>query len=164
VASFDVCLSWVLDSEDRNRTWASNPDLPPGARAIAGVNSHVFPSEYAAIAAKLQAERGPAVYSFYRTHFWNGWYGQLTSTEVAKRVLDSAVNQGPGTAVKLLQEAIANLSGIIAVDGLWGVLTVQRANLLDADRLVEAFKTVRIAAYKAIGGPDLKDWLARAAR
>jgi len=42
MANFDVALQWALDFEDPQRKYAVVPDV--GGYAVAGVNSHVFPS------------------------------------------------------------------------------------------------------------------------
>lgn len=162
MANFPVCLQWLLDTEDPKRTWKEEPDT--GGRAIAGVNSKVFPADFAHIAAIPQIKRGPAITNFYLVNFWNKWFDALTSTEVAQRVFDSAVNQGPETAVKLLQLAVSVSYSHIYADGLWGPETLSTVNAAPADTLVQAFKNERIDAYNRIGGPNLEAWLARASR
>ena len=101
--------------------------------------------------------------NFYQTEFWNEWYSQLTDDELAKRVLDMAVNGGPATAVKLLQRALA-----IKDDGLWGPNTVREAN--SEPNVVAMFTAARVAKYQAIAAANpanahyLPQWLARASR
>jgi len=162
MANFDVALQWALDFEDPQRKYAVVPDV--GGYAVAGVNSHVFPQEYVEIAAAPVAARPALVATFYRTHFWNKWLEQLMDDELSKRVFDSGVNMGSGTAVKLLQAASQS-----PVDGAWGTLTVQAANQGGAS-LVVAFKAQRCAHYQAIVAHDpakvkyLAGWLVRAGK
>jgi hypothetical protein len=173
MANFDVSYAWIMTSEDPTYHYAMVPDPPPGAHAISGINSHSFPSEFAAINAVPQADRGPAVRNFYQTKFWNQWYAALATDDLAKRVFDEAVNGGPGTAVFMLQRAVNTLlpeDAQINVDGGWGSNTVGAANYCDQPTLVANFITARITHYKAIasGNPtlasDLPEWIARAER
>lgn len=113
-------------------------------------------------------ERAAAVSTFYRCKFWAPAMAKIVSNEVAKRLFDCAVNEGFETAVCIFQRAIADLSGIIDEDGKLGKGTVDRANLLDPDKLVRAFQNERVTAYEKIVAehPEKKDclagWLARA--
>jgi lysozyme family protein len=180
MADWNTAYNFMMDNEDLKRAYAIVPDAPEqldpvtkeriGAFAIAGINSAAFPGEYACIAATAQQYRAKLVERFYRTHFWNQWFDQLASDDIAKRVFDMAVNGGAGTAVRLLQCAILDLSGIDGIDGQWGPMTVTRANWLDADKLVSAFQRRRVARYREIVAKNpadaryLPQWIARAER
>lgn len=167
MASFEVAFEWMMNNEDGKREYAIVPDAPAGAHAISGINSAAFPQEFANIAAVPQAQRGPAVELFYRRNFWNNWFDQLDSDEIAKRVFDDAVNMGPGTAVKLLQQA---LGPPVARDGEWGPATLQAANSAAPDTLVAAFRRARICHYSVIAESNpadkkfLAEWEARASQ
>lgn len=151
MALFEVSYNWAMDNEDRGRQYKMVPDSPPGAYAISGINSFAYPQQFAAINVIPQAQRGPAVQNFYQTQFWNQWFGQLLSDDVAKRVFDSAVNMGPGTAVKLLQQAVNQIATTpVVVDGGWGPATVGAVNGCVAVALVGQFQQVRLAHYQAI--------------
>jgi lysozyme family protein len=163
MANFDVCFDFLMDNEDAPRAYKQVPDV--GGEAISGINSAVFPSEYNLIALIPQLQRGPTVESFYKSHFWNKWLAQLESDDVAKRVFDAAVNMGPGTAVKLLQQAVNETfpgGGMVSEDGVWGPGTVAATNACGPTPLIAAFQRARCAHYEAIGGPYLAAWLARA--
>jgi lysozyme family protein len=169
MAGFEIAYNWMMDNEDARRECAIVPDAPPGAHAISGINSAAFPTLYAYIAAIPQAQRESAVKDFYQKEFWNTWYEQLTSDDVAKRVFDEAVNAGPGTAVKLLQEGLtASLGVFVAVDGEWGPQTVQHANSVASDALVSAYKAARVQRYRDIVKANpadaqyLEEWIQRA--
>ena len=162
-----------MDNEDAQRrfhTAADNKGL-----VIGGVNSLAYPEEFAKIAIESPGNRAPLVEDFYRREFWNQWYAQLNSDEVAKRVFDMAVNAGPGTAVRLLQRAIDSQPDVEIVapvqeDGSWGPKTVATANKCAEADLVEEFKTARITYYRAIVAKNpanqkyLAGWLARASK
>lgn len=177
MASFDVALNWTLNFEDSQRQYAVVNDV--GGIAIAGINSRSFPTDCARIAALPQDQRAEPVAKFYQVNFWNQWYQQIASDEVAKRVFDMAVNGGTGAAVKCLQRAISDVMGedeedehACTVDGKWGPDTIGWANALNkgwtAEELVSAFKQLRGDHYRAIvsNNPEmakyLNVWLARA--
>lgn len=171
MADFQVAFNWVMDNEDAQRQYLVCADAPPGAHAISGINSEAFPEDFARIAALAQVNRPAAVEAFYREHFWNQWLAALESDEVAKRVMDCSFNQGGGTGVRLLQEAV-NLvrHSLIETDGLWGPVTLAAANACDETELTNAFRGLRTAAYKdlAAARPSLArylpGWLARAGK
>jgi lysozyme family protein len=173
MANFDIAFQWMIQHEDSLMACAQVPDSPPAGvpgpcYAISGINSGAFPADFATIAALPQSSRAPAVKAFYQTHFWNDWYAQLNSDDLAKRVLDFAVNGGPGTAVKTLQHAINALGGSLTPDGGWGPHTVAAANAAGQDALVQAFIAARVGYYQTIAAANpaneryLGGWLARA--
>lgn len=171
MAGFEIAYDWMMDNEDSARAYAIVSDDPPGAHAISGINSAKFPILYEYVAALPQSQRWSAVKDFYQKEFWNNWFMELVSDELAKRVFDEAVNAGEGTAVKQLQIAINNVSGgSVTVDGGWGPLTLQAANLCDGAMLCAAFKAARAQHYRDIAAANpaeaqyLQAWLARAAK
>lgn len=171
MSQFFPALSFVLNNEDGRRQYAAVPDAPPGARAISGINSAAYPTQYAKIAALPQAQRGSAVSDFYLTEFWNPLeVANLDSQDLANRVMDQAVNGGLGSGGKLLQVAANACGSSLAIDGSIGNETVSAANSLDQSQLLTAFKTARINHYKAIAVHNsslqkyLPEWLARASK
>lgn len=177
MADWNTSYNWMMDSEDPARACAEVPDANPkgitgSCYAISGINSGVWPEDFAAIAALSQANRSAAVQQFYEDHTWNNWYAQMTSDEVCKRVFDFAVNGGGGTSVRCLQQAVNSLgaagAATIAEDGGWGPMTLAAVNAADPIALVAAFKAKRLAYYQAIVNADpgkaryLAVWTARA--
>ena len=169
MADFNTAINFVLQNEDSTHSYATVKDSPPGAYAISGINSAAFPDQFVVINSIPQAQRGPAVLDFYKQEFWNKWYSQLISDDLACRVLDTAVNNGPGTAVKLLQLALNSIgTPTLNVDGEWGPATLAAANYADPKSLLTAFRLARVNHYQAIvaKNPDnakyLNVWLARA--
>ena len=169
MADFQTAYNFMMKHEDPTQAHAITPDDPPGSHVISGINSAAFPAQFATIAAIPQAQRGPAVESFYKTTFFNNWEAQL-SDPVEERILDAMVNEGPATGVKDLQNAINSVSGAatVATDGQWGPATVAAANACDQNALVAAIQATRKARYKAIVAAHPQDsqyeagWLARA--
>ena len=170
MASFEIAYEWMMNREDARRAYARVSDSPPGAFAISGINSAAFPSDFAAIEAIPQAQRGPSIKRFYQLRFWNTWFSQLLSDDLAKRVFDAAVNMGAGTAIRLLQTAANALGGALTVDGGWGTLTLTAANSANPAALIAAFIEARENYYRAIvqNNPAdkkyLEEWLARAGK
>jgi hypothetical protein len=167
MANYQTAFEWLMESEDPQHLCAVVPDAPPGAHAISGINSAAFPYDFERISAILPEWRLPAVSDFYEAHFWNQWFAQFDSDELAKRVFDASVNMGAGTAVKLLQSVLWPSE---VHDGLWGPLTVQAANDGNPTATVEGFKAARREHYLDIVKANLEDakylntWLARASK
>jgi len=176
MANFQTAFNFLMDNEDAPRAYKTVPDACPNGcagpcYAIAGINSAAFPLQFAKINALPEgAARGLEIETFYQTVFWNQWYNQLNSDEVAKRVFDFSVNAGSVVAVKCLQRAIYTTGCNISVDGAWGPATVAAANGCDEKRLVGDFQQQRIVYYKVIVAAHPEDqkyllgWVARASK
>lgn len=139
------------------------------ARAISGVNSYFFPQDFANINAEAQSNRGPMIQSFYQQNFWNKWLAQIESDDLTMRIFDSGVNQGGGTAARILQNAVNAISSqSLTVDGGWGPLTLDAVNRCAAGTLLAAFKAARADKYRDIAANNpnapLSAWLARAGK
>jgi type VI secretion system secreted protein VgrG len=173
MADFTVAFQWAMQFEDPLMGCAQVPDAAPAGAvgpcyAISGINSGAWPTQFASIAALAQGTRSSAVESFYQAEFWNNWFAQMVSDDVAKRVFDFGVNAGSGTSVKTLQQAVNALGAKVTVDGGWGPLTLAAANAASSAALVHAFIAARVAHYQAIAAANpadavyLKGWLKRA--
>jgi lysozyme family protein len=177
MADWNTAYNWMMDFEDAPRACKQVGDAcPTGVAgpcfAISGVNSAVWPAEFAAIAALPQAERSPLVQQFYQNHFWNKWYAQVNSDDLCKRVFDFAVNGGSGASVRCMQQAVNSLAApgaaTIDEDGGWGPNTLGAVNAADPDALVQAFQDKRIAYYQSVvaNSPGkaqyLNQWIDRA--
>lgn len=163
MSQFEVCYNWLMDNEDSRREYKTVPDA--GGQAISGINSKSFPVQFSKINALTQDQRGVEVENFYHNYFWNKYFGQMTSDEIAKRVFDSAVNMGSGTAVKILQGVLG-----CPVDGRLGPATVSFVNASPTEMLVNNFILARCQHYKDIVAKNPVDekylaaWLARASK
>lgn len=114
-----------------------------------------------ALAANADLQR--MVGDFYRVNFWDvNRLGELSSQEVANKVYDSGVNQGTGTAARILQSCLD-----VDQDGAIGPITIAAANKRDGAELAEAFRAARVAKYQQLveAHPEdaryLDDWIAR---
>jgi hypothetical protein len=173
MADFTTAFQWAMRFEDPEMACVQVPDAapagcPPPCYAISGINSGAWPQQFASIVALPEGSRVPAVEAFYKAQFWNLWFDQLASDDLAKRVFDFSVNGGSGTAVRTLQQAVNILGGNLTVDGGWGPMTLAAANAANQAALVAAFVATRVAHYQAIVAANptdaayLKGWLSRA--
>lgn len=169
MAQFPPAYDYVMRFEDPEKTYASATDNN-GAGVISGINQASFPSDFAFINSIIQPQRGPAIARFYDSRFWTPlMLGGLESQDVANRVMDAAVDMGPSTGVKLLQEAVNALhGGSVGVDGLMGPQTREATNARDPEALLAAFRTMRGDYYRQIVASRPEDekylpgWLRRA--
>lgn len=89
---------------------------------------------------------------------------------IAWKVLDAAINMGPHTAIRLLQEAMVALGAAVAVDGALGPQTVAATVLTGTAALLASYRAHLAAYYQqlAIDVPEdaqfLHGWLTRAAQ
>lgn len=167
MSQFSPALEYVMNFEDSQRSYEPSPD--PGGEAIAGVNSKAWPVDYAHIASLPQPQRAAAVAAFYLANFWQTLdIGGVNDQDVANRVMDASVNEGPHQGPTLLQKAANLLGCTLTVDGVLGPSTFAAVNALDPESLLAAFRTVRAARYKEIVAANPADekyldvWLARA--
>jgi Predicted Peptidoglycan domain len=175
MADFTTAFQWAMRFEDPEMACTQVPDVAPAGcappcYAISGINSGAWPEQFSSIAALPQSARTAAVEAFYKAEFWNRWFDQLASDDLAKRVFDFSVNGGSATAVKTLQQAVNTLGGNLTADGGWGPMTLAAANSANRAALVAAFIATRVAHYQAIAAANpseaayLKGWLSRAQR
>lgn len=167
MAQFIPALTFLLDNEDPHRNYSSVADV--GGFAIAGINSHSWPIQYSRIVSLPQDERPTAVAEFYRLNFWNPLeLDAIESQAIANRVMDCGVNEGMGTATRLLQQAAQGLGAAVKVDGFLGPQTLAAVNALPQDALLDAFRNLRKLRYQAIVAQNptsakyLAAWEARA--
>ena len=167
MADASICIGWVLPHEAGTPpNYGINPDptqADPNAQVCAGINSHWYPDDFAAIIALPEDQRAPAVDAFYQRVFWSKWLAGLTSNAIAAYVLDAEVNESQRIGADLLEEAVDACGANVAVDGSLGPRTVAAANTISPAILLPALQNAREDAYRRIGGPNLKGWLARAA-
>lgn len=160
MSQFQPALEYVLNFEDRGRTYAATPD--PGGSAIAGVNSAAWLNSYQDIANAQQGQRAALVAAFYQAKFWISLQiGGINDQDVANRVLDMSVNGGPRWGPKILQMAANTLGCTLTVDGQLGPNTFEAVNALDPERLLAAYRMARVAHYQSIAAakPELAKYL-----
>jgi len=140
-----------------------NDPRDPGGETKYGISKRSYPS---LDIANLTREDAIAIY--YRDFYVKYGYDRLRDEAVATKVFDMAVNMGPATAHRLLQEALVFLGYDIAVDGILGPQTIGATNKADPKRLLQVLRWLaahhyyRIAAQRPQSRAFLVGWLTRA--
>jgi len=140
-----------------------NDPRDPGGETKYGISKRSYPS---LDIANLTREDAIAIY--YRDWWQRYGYGRINDEAVATKVFDMAVNMGPATAHRLLQEALVFLGFAVDVDGIIGPQTIGGANKADPGRLLQVLRWLtahhyyRIAAQRPQSRAFLMGWLTRA--
>ena len=135
----------------------------PGGETKYGISKRSYPS---LDIANLTREDAIAIY--YRDFYSKYGYGRLKDEAVATKVFDMAVNMGPATAHRLLQEALVFLGFPVDVDGILGPQTLMAVNRADPKRLLQvlrwraAERYFHIAEHRPQMRAFLFGWLRRA--
>ena len=109
-----------------------------------------------------------AIAIYYRDWWQRYGYGHLQDEAVATKLLDMAVNMGPSTAHRLLQEALVFLGYPVDVDGILGPQTLMAVNRADPKRLLQVLRWRAAERYFHIAehSPQMRaflfGWLRRA--
>lgn len=140
-----------------------NDPRDPGGETKWGISRRSYPE---LDIANLTREDAIAIY--YRDFYAKYGYGRLNDEAAATKIFDMAVNMGPATAHRLLQEALVFLGYPVAVDGIIGPQTIGAANKADPRRLLQvlrwmaAYHYYRIADQRPQSRAFLLGWLRRA--
>jgi len=135
----------------------------PGGETKYGISKRSYPDLDIA-----NLTRADAIAIYYRDWWQRYGYDRLQDDAVATKLLDMAVNMGPATAHRLLQEALVFLGYPVAVDGILGPQTVAAANRADPKRLLQVLRWLaahhyyRIAVQRPQSRAFLVGWLRRA--
>lgn len=107
--------------------------------------------------------------SLYRRYFWAQYgYQNIDDQTAATKIMDAAVNMGPGRAATFAQNAVNKLGGNVGVDGKLGKISFAAINACDPKDFVKAYAAEMEAYYRRIVdrsprlGKFLKNWLKRA--
>jgi lysozyme family protein len=85
----------------------------------------------------------------YRRDYWNAVRGDDLPVGVDLIAFDAAVNQGPGTAVRLLRQAVG-----APADGAIGPATLKAVMIAPPLALIERLRLARLARYRQSAGWD----------
>jgi len=100
--------------------------------------------------------------AIYKRDFWK--YDDVLDQRIADKIFDMAFNMGHA-AIFLLQEIVLQ---VVRPDGIWGPVTEDAVNRMDANALLTLYKTKLVAHYEAIAVANptqekfLKGWTTRA--
>lgn len=167
--------------------YVNDPD-DNGGETYRGIARKFFPNWIGWITIDTLKKQGKAINStevrdaleyhvqnFYKQNFWDTMSGDAQSSQsIAEELFDTAVNQGLGTAIKYLQEALNLLNRNetnykdIVVDGKFGPATLGALNnfkepkiLFNLLNILQAEKYVNICRRNDTQEKFLRGWLGR---
>lgn len=123
---------------------------------------------------------------FYACNYWDKMkLDAVANQDLADKLFDIGVNQGPGTSIGLIQKAVNSMGHAVTVDHAMGTLTLEAINLSDPTMLLgsrvsgtglssafappSSFRNIASVHYRAIEvadprhAKDLPGWLDRLA-
>lgn len=156
--NFDKALAKVLDHEGGY----SNHPRDPGGMTNLGVTQRAW-EEWVGreVGEKEMRSLTPEkVTQFYKRKYWDRVRGDELPEGLDYIVFDTAVNSGPGRAIKLLQECLD-----VTVDGALGPKTMAAVQAAGAQKLIAAYAKKRLDFLAALPTWDVfgKGWSRRVA-
>lgn len=82
--------------------------------------------------------------AYYAENYWKTLYAQIENQDVANKLFDMGVLFGVGEAVKVLQIVLATSVPAIEPDADFGPETLAATNEVDANSLLQAYKTAMV--------------------
>lgn len=131
--------------------YVNNPK-DPGGETKYGIAKKFYPNEDIK---NLTIERA---IELYKKDYWDKCKCDEMPISIALYVFDTAVNQGCGFAIKMLQKALG-----INPDGIIGKQTLDKIKSVSLSKLIEDMSFIRVERYKNTKNFDVfgKGWLAR---
>lgn len=130
--SFEKAIAFVLNEEGGY----TNDPKDPGGETNFGISKRAHPQ------VDIKGLTIEEAKSIYRYLYWDTCRCESLPPKLALAVFDSAVNQGAGTAIKMLQSAVGAIQ-----DGIIGPATIERANYADVNSIMARFMTERVMRY-----------------
>ncbi|MEN6532228.1 MAG: glycosyl hydrolase 108 family protein [Bryobacteraceae bacterium] len=160
MSTFEAAITVLLEHEG-GRLIADDHGRGPSKWGVTLATAReIHPEWNGGDIARLTAERAA---EFYRAQFWERYrIGLIDDQALATKLLDLAVNVGPGTAIKILQRSVGT-----AVDGALGPKTAEAANGLPAAEVLAEVRELAAAHYRQLAEEHpnlaacLPGWLAR---
>ncbi len=147
MSSFETCIEIILAEEGG---LVDHPNDPGGLTKF-GISQRSYPNM------DIRALTLDDAKAFYRRDYWNPIRGDDLPPALALLMLDSAVNQGTGAAIRLLQEA-AN----VRADGVMGGMTITAAQQ-QMPGILQRFAALRAWRYEINRNEEVfgKGWFNR---
>ena len=147
---FSKALDFVLASEGG----LSDDPADPGGLTNFGISQRSYPNE------DIRAMTRERAAFLYKRDYWTPIHGDLLGA-AGLCVFDSAVNQGPRLAVRLLQSALD-----VEMDGKVGPDTMEALRQADMSDTIHRFTASRIQHYAGTEGwyKYQRGWVLRANR
>jgi lysozyme family protein len=104
----------------------------------------------------------------YRTLYWSPKYAEIHDQRLATELFEACVNMGATQAITLLQRAIQRAGGRCTVDGIFASKTLSAIYAVDAQELLDEYKTeeiiyyVKLAEAKPENKKFIRGWVKRA--
>lgn len=146
--TFDQAVLHILRHEGG---YVNDPN-DPGGETNFGISKRAYPDLNIAALTIDDAKR------IYLRDYWNAASCEKLPPSIRLLVLDAAVNQGVGTAIRMLQKTVgAN------PDGHVGKYTLDLIALMEPKDLLLAFAKARMSRYRVTKGFDIygSGWLGR---
>lgn len=154
MSDFNQAVLVVLVNEGG---YVNNP-ADPGGETKYGISKKSYPDLDIPNITAAQAK------AIYETDFWDKYgFAQLASQVVATKLFDAAVNIGPETAIRILQEALNHcLAGPIVADGKLGSFTASAAGHVPNEELLPELRARLAKHHIDLNQPEfLMGWLRR---
>jgi lysozyme family protein len=133
---------------------SNHPDDPGGLTKY-GITSREYPNLDIRNLTLGQAR------NIYKADYWDEIQGDDLPGRIAALVFDSAVNQGPARAIKLMQKALG-----VQADGIIGKRTLSAAENIDPNEFAALFGAERALHYASLSTFDVfgRGWMRRLLR
>lgn len=138
MASFDEAVDIVFANEGG----MSANSLDPGGVTNFGISQKSYPDLDIKKLTRSDAK------NIYFRDYWSKYpFAEIASQPIANKLFDMAVNMGPSTAIRLLQQSLQHfVSGPIVADGIMGPLTLAVLKEVDEAKLLGELRA-RAALY-----------------
>lgn len=132
MTTFDRAVAFVLNHEG---TYVHDPN-DPGGETNFGISKRAFPDLDIKLLTKEEA------IEIYRKQYWLPCRCGYFPPQIAVVLFDAAVNQGPSSAVRMLQQALG-----VEADGIVGTKTLAAVQQTPLRSIVHEFIARRAVAY-----------------
>ena len=137
--------------------------VDPGGETKYGISKRTYP--YVDIK-NLTVNQAKDIY--YRDWWLRLRCNEIQDDRIAQKLLDTCINVGAMTGVRILQRALCDVGQPVSIDGLIGPQTIGAANRADSVQLLAAMRYHQTMHYKRLieRNPKLakfeRGWMARA--
>lgn len=159
----DQIIAWIITNDEGGLVDAAGD---PGGRTNKGISQRFLDAvrpEYAGtLPATVDELSDAAIAALYVGYFWNPLQGDRLPPSLGLVLMDMAVNEGPPTAVMLLQKSLR-----LTADGRLGPVTLGAALASDPGLLLAELMAQRCVAYATLDAskPQFElGWMRRAVR
>jgi lysozyme family protein len=139
--NFDEAFHHLLGHEG---AYSNHPN-DPGGETMWGVTKAVARAD--GYVGEMKDFSVEAAKSIYREKYWDAVQAEKLPPTIRYAVFDAAVNSGPGTSIKWLQEAVG-----ATPDGVLGPKTLAASNQLNPEGILRRMLAKRLTAMTNMSG------------